>query len=165
MESENAFRADAFIALTGRDEENLLMALNAIHLGIPKVIAKMTRPNYISLVHDTGLDSIISPKDITANQISTYVRALASSHGGAVDSLYKLLGNKLEAVEFTSNEATSFLNTPLKDLPLKDGLLIAAIVHEDTTIIPGGNDCIRCGDRVIVVAKSLLLKDLNDIFK
>jgi trk system potassium uptake protein TrkA len=126
LESENALSADAFVTLTGRDEENLLMALNAIHAGVGKVIAKMTRPNYINLVRDTEIDSIISPKDITANQISSYVRAIANSEGSAVERLYKLLGDKLEAVEFTANASTRFLNTALKDLKLRDGLLIAS---------------------------------------
>jgi trk system potassium uptake protein TrkA len=165
LESENALSADAFVTLTGRDEENLLMALNAIHAGVGKVIAKMTRPNYINLVRDTEIDSIISPKDITANQISSYVRAIANSEGSAVERLYKLLGDKLEAVEFTANASTRFLNTALKDLKLRDGLLIASIVRGDDTIIPDGNDMILEGDRVIVVAKSLFLQDLNDILK
>lgn len=165
LESENVFTSDALVTLTGRDEENLLMALNAMHSGIGKVIVKMTRPNYISLVRDTGLDSIISPKDITANQISSYVRAVANSEGSAVERLYKLLGNKLEAVEFTANSSTRFLNIALKDLRLRDGLLIAAIVRGAIAIIPGGGDMILEGDRVIVVAKSLFLEDLNDILK
>jgi trk system potassium uptake protein TrkA len=122
-------------------------------------------PNYINLVRDTEIDSIISPKDITANQISSYVRAIANSEGSAVERLYKLLGDKLEAVEFTANASTRFLNTALKDLKLRDGLLIASIVRGDDTIIPDGNDMILEGDRVIVVAKSLFLQDLNDILK
>jgi trk system potassium uptake protein TrkA len=82
-----------------------------------------------------------------------------------VERLYKLLGDKLEAVEFTANASTRFLNTALKDLKLRDGLLIASIVRGDDTIIPDGNDMILEGDRVIVVAKSLFLQDLNDILK
>ena len=87
-----SFAADAFVSLTDRDEENLLMALTAQRAGVPKVLAKMTRPNYMDLVQETGLGSIISPKDIIANQITRYVRALANSEGMAVESLYKLLG-------------------------------------------------------------------------
>ena len=165
LEGENIFKADAFVSLTDRDEDNLLMALNAIHAGVPNVAAKMTRPNYIELAKDVGLDSIISPKDLTANIISSYVRSFSNSEGSAVERLYKLLDNQMEAVEFTATAATRFLNIALKDLKLKKGLLIAAIVRGDNAIIPNGNDMILEGDRVIVVARSLFLDDLNDILK
>ena len=165
LEGENIFKADAFVSLTDRDEDNLLMALNAIHAGVPNVAAKMTRPNYIELAKDVGLDSIISPKDLTANIISSYVRSFSNSEGSAVERLYKLLDNQMEAVEFTATASTRFLNITLKDLKLKKGLLIAAIVRGDNAIIPNGSDMILEGDRVIVVARSLFLDDLNDILK
>ena len=165
IEAENLLDTDGFIALTNRDEENLLMAMTAQRSGVKKVIAKMNRPNYIDMMRQFGVDSIISPKEITANQISAYVRSLARSQGSAVENLYKVLGGKIEAVEFTASSATNFLDTPLRDLKLKDGLLVAAIVHENKTIIPDGNSTIRTGDRVVVMAKSLFLQDLNDILK
>ena len=163
LESEGIFDADAFVSLTGRDEENLLMALTAKEAGVAKVLPKMSRPNYTALVHDLGIDTVISPKDVTASQISSYVRGLANSQGSAVESLHKILGGAMEAVEFTAGSATHFLNTPLKDLAFKPGLLVAAIVHGGKLVIPGGQSIISEGDRVIVVAKSLFLKDLNDI--
>ena len=76
LTSENIFEADAFVSLTGRDEENLLMALTARRAGVPKVLAKMTRPNYMDLVRDMRVGSIVSPKDIVANQITRYVRVI-----------------------------------------------------------------------------------------
>ena len=82
-----------------------------------------------------------------------------------MERLYKLLDNKIEAVEFTATAATRFLNTTLKALRLKKGLLIAAIVRNDEAIIPNGDDMILEGDRVIVVARTLFLDDLNDILK
>ena len=164
IRSENLFGADGFVALTGRDEENLLMALAARRAGVKKVLAKMTRPNYMDLVQDTGLGSIISPKDIIANQITRYVRALANSQGMAVESLYKLLGGRVEALEFTvSEKGSERLGQPLKDLALKPGILLAAIVREGRTIIPGGMTVIRAGDHVLVVTNAMGLTDLKDI--
>lgn len=165
IESENLLNTDAFIALTNRDEENLLIAMTAHHGGVKKVVAKMDRPNYIGMTDKLGVDSVITPKDITANQISAYVRSLDNSQGSAVENLYKLLGGKIEAVEFTATAATEFLDTPLRDLKLKDGLLVGAIARDGKTIIPDGNTSIHAGDRVIVMAKSLFLQDLNDILK
>ena len=163
IETENLLSTDAFIALTNRDEENLLMAMSAQLAGVTKVIAKMNRLNYIEMMREFGVDSIISPKEITANQISAYVRAITGTQGSAVEHLYKLLGGAIEAVEFTAVPSTSFLDKPLKELRLKDGMLVAAIAREGKTIIPDGNTSIHVGDRVIVMAKSFFLHELDDI--
>ena len=165
LEVEGILESDAFVALTNRDEENLLMAMSAQRQGVRKVIAKMSRPNYIDLMRDAGVDSIISPKDITASQITAYVRSLANSRGSAVEHLYKLLDGAMEAVMFTATTSTRFLDTPLKDLNLKKGLLVAAIVRQNRTLIPDGNAKILDGDKVIVMARSLFLQDLNDILQ
>ena len=167
IDSEDLLETDAFIALTNRDEENLLMAMTAQRSGVGKVVAKMNRPNYIEMTRGLGVDSIISPKEITANQISAYVRALARSQGSAVEHLYRPLGGAVEAVEFTAAANSKFLDTPLKDLGprLKEGLLVAAIARDGKTIIPDGNTIIRAGDRVIVMAKSLFLHDLDDLLQ
>ncbi len=165
IEAENLLDADAFVALTNRDEENLLMAMSAQRAGVKTVIAKMNRPNYIEMMRESGVDRIISPKDNTANQIAAYVRSIAAGEGSAVENLYRLLGGAIEAVEFTATPATRFLDVPLKDLrtKLKPGLLVAAIAREGKTILPDGNTVIHAGDRVIVMARSLFLRDLNDI--
>lgn len=164
IRSENIFETDAFVSLTDRDEENLLMAISAQRSGVSKVIAKMTRPNYIELVRETGIDSIISPKDITAGQITRYVRALANSEGSAVESLYRMLDGAVEALEFTATAASRpVLDTPLMDLKKKRGVLVAAIARDRDIIIPGGMTEIKEGDRVVIVSKSMGLNDLVDI--
>ena len=164
IDSENIFETDAFVALTDRDEENLLMALTAQRAGVPKVLAKMTRPNYMDLVQETKLGSIISPKDLTSNQITRYVRALANSQGSTVESLYKMLDGSVEALEFTATASSrSVLDKPLKDLALKKGVLLAAIARENKIIIPGGLTTIQEGDHVVVVTKSQVFDDLTDI--
>ena len=162
--SEGIFNVDAFVSLTGRDEDNLLMALTAQRAGVPKVLAKMNRPGYMELVRDTGIESIISPKDIVANQITSYVRALANSDGSAVESLYRLLDGTVEALEFTATAKTpGVLGVPLKDLRLKKGVLLAAIVRHGKTIIPGGLTAIEEGDSLVVVTRTTGLHDLKDI--
>ena len=121
------------------------MALTARRAGVPKVLAKMTRPNYMDLVRDMRVGSIVSPKDIVANQITRYVRALANSEGSAVESLYKIL------------------NKPLRALSLKDGVLVAAIARGSEIIIPGGTSIIQEGDHVVVVTNAHTFDDLGDI--
>ena len=162
--SEGIFDVDAFVSLTGRDEENLLMALSAQRAGVPKVLAKMNRPGYMELVRDTGIESIISPKNIVANQITSYVRALANSEGSAVECLYRLLDGTVEALEFTvTAKSRGVLDVPLKDLRLKKGVLLAAIVRGGKTIIPGGMTTIEEEDHVVVVTTNTGLHDLEDI--
>ena len=164
IQSEGIFDVDAFVSLTGRDEENLLMALTAQHAGVPKVVAKMNRPNYMELVASTGIESIISPKDIVAAQITSYVRALGNAEGSKVETLYKLLGGEVEALSFTATAtAQAMLGKPLKDLKLRNSVLLAAIVRHGEIIIPGGMTTIEEGDQVIVVSRSIGLDDLTDI--
>lgn len=166
LESEHIFASDAFVALTDRDEENLLMALSAQRAGVPKVLAKMNRPNYVDLVDHTKIESIISPKDIIAGQITRYVRALANSRGNSIESLYKMLGGRIEAMEFTAGaRCGAVLNRPLRELRLRDNVLLGAIARDNETIIPGGATEIREGDRVVVVARAKGLNDLTDILK
>ncbi len=164
IRSENIFDTDALVCLTDRDEENLLMAISAQRSGVGKVIAKMNRPNYIDLVRESGIDTIISPKDITAGQITRYVRALANSEGSAVESLYRMLNGAVEALEFTATASSRpVLDTPLKDLKKKHGILVAAIARDNGIIIPGGMTEIKEGDRVVIVSRSVGLNDLTDI--
>ncbi len=163
LQEENLFAADALISLTGRDEENLLIAGSALRSGVPKVVAKMSRPNYMELVKEIGIDSIISPKDIVANQITRYVRALANSRGSSVERLYKMFGGEVEALEFLAAAQSPLTGKPLKDLRIKSGILIAAIARDEEILIPGGSTCICPGDRVVVVSRQQELSDLKDI--
>nr|WP_312577922.1 Trk system potassium transporter TrkA [Sedimentibacter sp.] len=164
LDNENIHSTDAFIALTDRDEENLISSIYAHQCGVPKVILKINRINYIPIVKQLGLDSIISPKYTTANNILRYVRALNNSRGSAVEKLYKILDDEAEVAEFTANSSTNFLDVKLGDLHLKANILIAAIVRNKKIIIPYGNDCIKDGDKVIVITRTGFISDLNDIF-
>ena len=163
LQEENLFASDALVSLTGRDEENLLIAGSALRSGVPKVVAKMSRPNYMDLVKEIGIDSVISPKDIVASQITRFVRALANSQGSSVERLYKMFGGKVEALEFIVSPESPLTGRPLKDLHLKSGILIAAIARDEEIVIPGGMTCIEAGDRVVVVSSLQELSDLKNI--
>jgi trk system potassium uptake protein TrkA len=163
LDSENIESSDAIVALTDRDEENLITSLYAHQCGVPKVILKINRQNYFPIIQKLGLDSIISPKYITANNILRYIRALDNSQGIAVEKLYRILDNKAEIVEFTVKDSFDLTNTRLQDLSLKDDVLIAAIVRNKNIIIPNGNDVIKEYDKVIIVSKTGFITDLSDI--
>ena len=165
LAEENLAATDAFISLTDRDEDNLITALYAKHLGVPKVIPKANRQNYAGIAQSAGLDCVISPKYITAERILQVVRGMENSKGSVMKALYRIADNKAETMEFVVNETTQNLNIPLKDLNLKDGILVAVIIHQNRIIIPEGSSVISRGDTVILVSRDHTILDINDIFK
>jgi trk system potassium uptake protein TrkA len=163
LRSESAGDMGAFVSVTDRDEVNLMTALLAKRLGVPKVVAKLSRADYADLLGGIGLDNIVSPITVTANYILRYVRGLQNAEGNTVNSLYRIIGDKAEAIEFTANESAKMIGIPLKDLRLAPGVIIVVIVRKNEVIIPHGNDCIKPHDSVILVTKGLEPADLNDI--
>ena len=164
LESENIANADAFIALTDRDEDNLIISLYAMQQGLSKVIVKSNRQNYVGIAQAVGLDSVISPKLITANQILQVVRGIKNSKGSVMNALYKIANGSAEAMEFVANETTRHLGVALKDLRLKRGILVAVLVHQSRIIIPDGSSSIQNGDTVIIVSRNQHILDINDIY-
>lgn len=164
LESESVSASDAFIALTDRDEDNLIISLYAMQQGIPKVVAKCNRQNYAGIARAVGLDSVISPKLITANQILQVVRGMENSKGSVMTALYKIASGNAEAMEFVVNQTTRHLGQPLKDLKLKRGILIAVIIHHNRIVIPEGSSSMSQGDTVIIVSRDQGILDVNDIF-
>ena len=156
---------DAFVALTGMDEENILISIFAASQNVHQVISKINRPELSSLAKRLGLDSIISPRKIISNYLCRYARALENSMGSEMETLYKLMDEKAEALEFIVRGGFKWLDIPLKDLSLKSNTLIAGIIRGRKTIIPSGDDRILPGDHVIVIAKGQRVSTLTDIFK
>ncbi len=163
---EGLDKVDAFISLTGLDEGNILTALYASQHNVRKVIAKVNNSDLVSLVRDTALETVISPKLITVNQISRYVRALAAgSQSANVQAVYKLIGSRVEVLEFRADVPGPYLNVPLAQLQTKPHVLIACIVRNGRVIIPGGGDEIRLRDDVLVVTSDQQLQALSDIME
>lgn len=156
---------DAFVALTGMDEENILISLFATSLNVPKVISKVNRNELSNMAEKLGLDCIISPKEVIANTMIRYARALQNSLGSNVEKLYKLMDGTAEALEFNVADDSNVIGIPIKELELKPNILIAGIISGRKIIIPSGDDIIHAGDQVIVFSENEILKDLSDIIK
>lgn len=164
LESENIEEMDAFITMTGRDEENLITAMYALEKGVDKVIAMTTRMSLPTIINKLGLDSVVSPKVVTASYMIGYVRGIQNSRGSIIESVYKIVDGKVEVISFVANSSTRFLDIPLKDLKLKEGILIACIYHHNQVIIPHGNERVQQGDKILVLSDSCYkLTDLNGI--
>lgn len=156
--------ADALIALTGMDEENIIMSLFAKSQGVSKIIVKVNEDRRARMIEEFGLDSIVSAKTATADAIMSYVRARRNSQGSAnVETMYQLVDGKVEALEFIVRSETKYTNRPLKELSLKPNNLIAGIARKRRIIIPNGDDCIMVGDSVIVITMEKQIQDIQDI--
>lgn len=166
LKEEGIHRSDAFICLTGLDEENIVLAIMAKHLGVKKSIAKVNRISLNTISDQMGIDSIVEPKAIIASHIVGYLRAKSNNDDlTSVQTLYKIVNDQVEALEFIVNEKTKYLNIPLIHIKMKNHILIAGILRDNTMIVPKGQDCLQIGDRIIVVTTHTRLKQINDIFE
>ncbi len=155
----------SFIPLTGSDEENILLTLNAKKISDAKVITKINHLNFKSVVGSLELGSVIYPRYICAEAIIAFVRAKKESRNSNIETLYHLADHRVEALEFEVHEDSAATNTPLYQLPLKQNLLIACINRDGNIIIPSGQDVIVVGDEVTVVTTHSGFRDLLDILE
>lgn len=161
---EGIHETDAYVALTGMDEENIIMALFAKMQGVKKIIAKVNEETRAQMVENLGIDSTISAKSAAADAILSYVKARMNSYSSAnMETMYRLVNGKIEAQEYIIKKECEFINIPLKDLETKENHLIACIGRKGKVIIPNGEDHLEVGDSVIVVTKEHTMKDLKDI--
>ena len=156
---------DAFLSLTGMDEENILLAYSASAKNVSKVIAKVNRDEFHFIAEKMELENIITPRKIVADMFVGYARALKNSLGSKVETLYKLMGGAAEALEFEAKNDPKYVGTTLKDLQLKPNTLVAGIIRGRKTIIPMGNDCIMPEDKVVILSAGKRINELADIVK
>lgn len=157
---------DAFVALTGMDEENILISIFASNQNVPKVISKVNRDEMIKMAEKLGLDCVVSTKSITSDIILRYTRALDDTMGSSIETLYRIMDDKVEALEFKVKDDSSLLNTPIKNLDIKQGMLIVGIIRPGKkAVIPSGDDIIMKGDRVIVLSYENRITRLSDILR
>lgn len=162
---EGVGHTDACVTLTGTDEENIIISMFAKSCGARKVITKVNKTSLQSMMTSVGLDTSVSPKTITANIILQYVRAKMNSKGSNIQTLYKLVGDRVEALEFVAGEQSKTVGVPLRDLKIKQGVLISGIIRKNKVIIPSGTDLIEPHDRVIVVTTNRYFTDLDEILE
>ena len=143
-----------------------MISMYAIKMGVGKVVAKINRQSFADLVSRTAMtDTIISPSQVTAEQIIRYVRSMNTSPENGIVTLHRLVGGKVEAVEFNATAESGVTGITLSDLPTRDDTLIAVIVKNGNFIIPGGGDVIEEGDSVVVVTTDTALTSLSQIVR
>ena len=156
---------DAFVSLTDIDEENLVVSMFANKKNVKKTIAQIKNDELYGILAEVGIDNNVSPKDIVADRIISYIRALANKRGSNVLTLYRLVNGQVEAIEFLAKKKARFYDKPLKELKIKDNCLVACIIRAGEVIIPRGDTTIQLDDNVIVVTTHTNFDDLNDIIE
>lgn len=162
---EGLKKTEAFAALTNIDEENILLSLYAKKMGNRKVVTKINRITFDEVICELDLDTIIHPKNITAEHIIRYVRSMKNSLDSNVETLHRIINNKAEALEFVIRESSRVTDVPLQDLPIRKGILVACITRQSKVIIPRGRDMIQRGDTVIIITRRTRLNDICDILE
>jgi len=156
---------DAFVALTDIDEENMIVSMFANKKKVKKSIAQIKSADLFGMLDELGINNTVSPKHIVAGRIIGYIRALANTVGSNVLTMYQLVNDQVEALEFSAKRQEYFYDRPLKDLKIKKNCLVACIIRENETISPDSNTEIRLGDNVVIVTTHKNFDDLNDVFE
>lgn len=165
LREEGLKDAEAFIPLTGSDEENILLTLyaNKVTSDSAKVITRINRITFNDVINNLDLGSVVYPRYITAEAIIAYVRAKNASRGSNIETLSHLFEHRVEAIEFRVTEESDVTNTPFSELNLKKNLLVSFINRHGKIIIPTGQDYILPGDTVMIVTTQTGFTDINDI--
>ena len=156
---------DAFVALTDIDEENMVVSMFANKMKVRKTITQIKSDELYGILSELGINNNVSPKEIVADRIISYIRALENTKGSNVLTLYRLVNNQVEALEFLAKRQEKIYDKPLRELKIRDNCLIACIIRGSSVIIPDGNSSIRLGDNVIVVTTHKNFDDLTDVFE
>lgn len=164
LNEEDVDIMDAFVALTDFDEENVILSMYANKCNVKKVMAKVNNQSIGNLLDEDMAGCVFSPQIHTVNRIISFIRGHLNSEGSNVQTLYRILDDRAEALEFVvKGDNDDYVGIPLKNLKLKNNVLIANIIRGNRSIIPGGDDVIEVGDNVIVVTTNMNLRDFNDI--
>ena len=162
---EGIENVDAFLSLTGIDEENIILSLFAKKMGDNKIFTKINRTNFSEVMKELDMGTIINPEIICSNIITKQVRSYESTKGSNIEKFYKLCDDKVEALEFYISEESNVTNIKLKDLKFKKDTLIACISRNNKIIIPNGNDELIKNDSVVVITKNDMLNDITKIIE
>jgi len=163
--SEGLKSVDALVALTGMDETNIIISTFAKEYTNGKIISKVNNADYSLILDRIGLDSVVSPKEISSTNIIRYVRAMESSVGSEFKTLYRFVDNKVEALEFYISSETDYTSVPIKDLKFKPNTIVGCIIRGNRVIIPQGKDSIEAKDSIIIFTTNQQIKDVKDILR
>ncbi len=156
---EQVDQADLFVAATNDDEQNIMASVLAKELGAEQTIAVVHEPDFAPLVSRLGIDHAVTPRASIANRILKLV------HQDKTTSLAVLEEGTVEIVEVKAQDGAPVVGRQLKDVRLPEGVLVASIMRGNDVIVPSGQDEIRTGDAVVVIANSDALEAAMKLFE
>lgn len=162
---EGLQNCDALISLTSIDEQNIVLAMFASQFNVPKIITKVNHIELDGVVEKSHIDSVVTPHKIANNQIAKYIRAMQAGSHSSCEAIYRFENDSFEMFEFNVKHDFKELNTPIKNIQFKEGILIGAIERKKHIIIPTGNDEIKIGDIIVVIDNTGNIIDINDILE
>lgn len=165
LSEEGIQMADAFVALTGDDGDNIITSMYALRCQVPKIVTKVNRDHFADILESAGLDSVVAPKELVAQQLLGYVRALNESIGGSMETLHRLADGRVEALEFRVGEGSRLIGIPLRDLKLKKNILISTVIRDGKSIIPDGATELRAGDHAVIVTQAGRVTGLDQVLE
>lgn len=158
LQDEGLSEMDALVSLTGNDEENLILALLGKEQGVAKVVAKVSRSNFVPIIEQLGIDRAVNPVLISAGEIVRFIQ------GGQIASLSLLLGGQAEVMEIIVSENAPICGKELARARVPAGVIIGAIVRSGDVFIPDGGSVIEASDRVIVFCLQSEVPALQRLF-
>ena len=150
---------DAFVALTGSDESNILSCVIARKLGVPRTVAEVENTEYLRLAEELGVDSVINKKVITAGNLFRFTL------GGRAHMIKNIRGTDAELIEYTASAGSAIVRKPLKDLKFPEGAIIGGVIRGDRAFIAVGDTQIAPDDRVAIFAMPRTVKEVDKFFK
>lgn len=165
LDEEGIRDFDSLVALTGLDEDNIIVSLYAKLIGVPKIITKINKPELKAMAEEVGIECVISPKQLTTEVMLTYVRSAEKTGSSKIRTLYRVADDSAEAMEFVVDSKCRAVDIPLAQLKTKKNLIIAGIIRQGQVIFPGGSDVIKQGDIVIVVTTNKFINELDGILE
>lgn len=165
LNEEHLTSYDSVIALTGIDEENMLLSIYASRMGVPKTITKVSRTDLLKVLDNVGLQSIITPQRLIADHIVRFIRSTENSFGSNIDAFYRLSDGNIEILQFIVKESSRVVGIPLSKLMRKPGILIICIIRGEKVIYPGGSDLILAGDEALIATTNKGFTDIDDILE
>jgi trk system potassium uptake protein TrkA len=158
MLEEGLGATDAFLAVTGRSETNILAAMQAKRMGVKKVIAEVENLNYIRLAESVGIDTIINKKRVTASNIFRFTMSTD------VQAIRCLSGSEAEVLEFIVKPNSPATKCMIKDMRLPQDVIIGGIVRGDKAFIAEGDTRINAYDRVVVFSMPESIATIGEFF-
>lgn len=158
LKAEDIQHMDAFVAVTGKSETNILSCILAKNLGVKHTVAEIEDMDYISLAEQMGIDTVINKKLIAASHIFRYTLS------DKISMMKTLTGTNAEVFEYEVTEGAKITKKMVKDLRFPSKAIIGGLIRDVEGVIVTGSTQIQAGDRVVVFALSSALREINSYF-